>query len=220
LRATLDRAWVAAKRALFARRMVVFYCNLNERQLPQGGTLRATRVERLQAQVELSAEHFQKMTSFWNPKLASRNIHERFQKGASLWLLECEGQLAGYGWTLQGGTIEPYYFPLAKDDVHLFDFHIFPEYRGRGMNPYLVERILESLAADHAGRAFIEAAEWNEAQLTSLGKTRFRTLGSVTTSAILGRRYVTWTRNDLVTPTHEVVEPTDRDLRTARSNQH
>ena len=77
------------------------------------------------------------MTSFWNPKLAHRNIKERFDKGASLWLIKFEDRLAGYGWTLQGRTIEPHYFPLGQDDVHLFDFHVFPKYRGRGLTLFL-----------------------------------------------------------------------------------
>jgi GNAT superfamily N-acetyltransferase len=220
LSTTLHRGWVAARRALFARRMVVFYCDLNGLQLSQEGILKAAKLERVRTQAELSAEHFQRMTSFWNPKQATQNIRERFEKGASLWLLEYEGELAGYGWTLQGSTIEPYYFPLAKDDVHFFDFHVYPAYRGRGMNPYLVDRILDNLVSNGAGRAFIEAAEWNEAQLSSLGKTRFRPLGAVRTLVLLGRRYVSWTRNDFLSRTHEVVEPADRDLRAARSNQH
>ena len=127
-------------------------------------------MERLDGLSELTAKHLQEITGFWNAKLANRNIRERFEKGASLWLLECDDQLAGYGWTLRGGTIEPYYFPLAQDDVHLFDFHVFPHYRGRGMNRYLISRILDSLSDNCGGRAFIEAAEWNEAQLSSLRK--------------------------------------------------
>ncbi len=35
-------------------------------------------------------------------------------KGALLWLIKSEDGLAGYGWTLQGRTIEPHYFPLAS----------------------------------------------------------------------------------------------------------
>jgi len=88
------------------------------------------------------------MTSFWNPKLAHQSMKERFGLGASLWLIKSRDKLAGYGWTLRGGTVEPHYFPLGQDDVHLFDFHVFPHYRGQGMNPFLVIHILRSLAAE------------------------------------------------------------------------
>ena len=72
-----------------------------------------------------------------------------------MWLIKSAGKLAGFGWTLQGDTIEPHYFPLAQDDVHLFDFHVFPQYRGQGLNPFLVNYILHSLASESSGRAFI-----------------------------------------------------------------
>jgi GNAT superfamily N-acetyltransferase len=134
------------------------------------------------------------MTSFWNPKLAQKNMKERFRKGASLWLIKSHDRLAGYGWTLKGGTIEPHYFPVGQDDVHLFDFYVFPQYRGQGMNPLLVGEILRSLAREGAGRAFIEAAEWNQPQLSSLSKTPFRCLGWATKLTIFGRTVVRWSK--------------------------
>jgi ribosomal protein S18 acetylase RimI-like enzyme len=189
---TIRRARLAAERTLFAGRMVVFYCDLDEKKLPHGETPEALKVERLDGLSELTAKHLQEMTGFWNEKLANRNIRERFEKGAWLWLLQCDEQLAGYGWTLRGGTIKPYCFPLAQDDVHLFDFHVFPHYRGRGMNRYLISRIVDSLSENCGGRAFIEAAEWNEAQLSSLAKTSFRCLGSFRSFCILGATFVSW----------------------------
>jgi GNAT superfamily N-acetyltransferase len=130
-----------------------------------------------------------------------------------------DGRLAGFGWTLQGGAIESYYFPLAQDDVHLFDFHVFPEYRGRGVNPYLIGRILELLATNCTGRAFIEAAEWNHAQLSSLRKTPFRCLGSAKSFTFLGHTFVSWYGSDGVSERYNGTEPTDKVLRTANSNE-
>lgn len=189
---TMRRARLAAQRVLFARRMVVFYCDLDGRQLTQPIIGKSAKVARLRTLAELGPEHFKEMTSFWNPKLASQLISKRFDKGASLWLLECEGELAGYGWTLEGSTFEPYYFPLTKNDVHLFDFHVFPRFRGLGLNPYLVNSILGGLMTKTGGRAFIEAAEWNEAQLSSLRKTPFQKLGLVRSFTIFGHTFVSW----------------------------
>ncbi len=138
------------------------------------------------------------MTSFWNPKWAFRNIKERFGQGASLWLIKSEDRLAGSGWTLRGRTIAPHYFPLGPEDVHFFDFHVFPQYRGRGMNPFLVNHMLRSLAADGGGRAFIEAAEWNGAQLASLKKTPFRHLGWARKFTIVRHTIVWWAENGAV----------------------
>ena len=165
-------------------------------------------MERHRNQTDLSPQDLQEITSFWNPKLARRNIKERFELGASLWLIKLEDQLAGYGWTLQGRTVEPHYFRLGPDDVHLFDFHVFPQYRGRGVNPSLVSYILRSLAAESHGRAFIEAAEWNQAQLASLRRTPFRRLGSARKFTLFRHTMVFWgSRRNCATSTRHERQP-------------
>jgi len=153
-------------------------------------------MERKKTSAELSAEDLEAIASVWNPDLARQNMKERFAKGASLWLIKSQGKLAGYGWTLQGSTIEPHYFPLGHDDIHLFDFHVSPEYRGRGINPLLVTQILGCLAMERAHRAFIEAAEWNEPQLSSLTRTPFRRLGIAKKWSIIHRAVVRWSRQE------------------------
>ena len=72
---------------------------------------------------------------------------------------------------------------------------MFPQFRGQGMNPLLVTFILGTMATEGAGRAFIEAAEWNEAQLSSLAKTPFHRLGMARKTTILGRTLVMWDKN-------------------------
>ena len=192
LAATIRRAALGVKRTLFAGRMVVFYCDLDERTIALVSVPKNMKVERIIVLEELSAEHLQAMTSFWNAKLASRNIRERFEKRASLWLVECEGQLAGYGWTMQGQTIAPYYFPLGSDDVQLFDFYVFPRFRGRALHWLLTSHILHALAAEGRSRAFADTGEWNQAQLASFKMTRFRFLGLVREYKILGQVLTCW----------------------------
>src|SRR5208283_2850798 len=121
-RATVQRAGVALKRVLFANRMVVLYCDLPGQSLRPVNIPSSMSVDRRRSEGELGHTDFQEITSFWNPKLARRNIKERFAKGASLWLIKSEDKVAGYGWTLQGRTIAEYYFPMAHSDVQLFDF--------------------------------------------------------------------------------------------------
>jgi hypothetical protein len=217
--ATLGRAKVAGKRTLAAGRMAVFYCDLVEQKLPPTNNPGNLQVKRLGSLEELSQEDLLVIIGFWNPKLANRNIRERFEKGASLWLVKSHNQMAGYGWTLQGNTMEPYYFPLAHDDVHLFDFQVFPEFRGHGINPYLVGFILDRLTIGRACRAFIEAAEWNDAQLSSLRKTPFRRLGLVRSITLCGRTFVSWTRNAVVPQLQNGAESTKQIMVAVKPNQ-
>jgi len=99
---------------------------------------------------------------------------------------------------MKGRTIEPYWFPLGQDDVHPFDFHVSPQYRSRRINPFLVTYILQNVATEGAGRAFLEAAEWNQAELSSPTKTPFRRLGLAVKLTIFRRTIVRWTENETV----------------------
>jgi ribosomal protein S18 acetylase RimI-like enzyme len=198
--ATIRRAGLAARRALLSGRTVLFCCDLST----QGSLILDLpdflKVDRCINEGELSLRDLQDIISFWNPKLAGRNIKQRFGQGASLWLIKFKGKLAGYGWTLQGQTVEPHYFRLGPDDVHLFDFHVFPQYRGRGLNPLLVNFILANQSAERRGRAYIEAAEWNQAQLSSLRRTPFHRFGSARKFTILRRTIVRWSEKKTEQP--------------------
>ena len=149
-------------------------------------------VERKRNEDEVSPLDLEEVIKSWNSRLAHQSIKERFGRRASLWMIRSEGKLAGYGWTLRGHTIEPHYYPLGPDDVHLFDFYVFPRYRGQGLNPLLVTEILRTLAVERMERAFIEAAEWNHAQLASLRKTSFHRLGRASKFTIRRRTIVLW----------------------------
>jgi ribosomal protein S18 acetylase RimI-like enzyme len=195
LGATIRRGVLAVVRGLFSNRMVVFYCDLAEQTTPPADLPSNLSVERLRSYAELNPQDLHQIIDAWNPKLSYRKIDERFGKGALLWLIKSEGRLAGYGWSLQGSTIEPHYFPLGEHDAHLFDFLVFPEYRGRGLNPTLVGYILGRLSGEGAARAFIDTVEWNRAELSSLGKTPFCRLGSARKSTIFGRTIVCWAEN-------------------------
>ena len=196
LRATGRRFSLAVTRTLFLNRMALYYCDLTSQSSLTTDLPSSLKMERKRNETELDPEELQEIISVWNPRLARRNVEERFALGASLWLIKLDGNLAGYGWSLRGRTVEPHYFCLGLDDVHLFDFHVFPQYRGLGVNPSLVNYILRSLATESQGRAFIEAAEWNHAQLTSLRKTPFRRLGWARKRSIGGLTIVWWAEND------------------------
>lgn len=194
--ATFRRLGLAAKRTLFANRMVIFY-----RDIPTGASHppdlpAALKIERKKGETEISAQDLQEITSFWNPKLAQQNLRKRFGLGASLWLIRSYGNLAGYGWTLQGRTVEPHYFPLGERDVQLLDFHVFSKYRGRAMDWVLIENIISELSTEGIRRAYGEAAEWNKASLSSFAMTSFHHLGTAKKWTLLGRTVVSWSANE------------------------
>ena len=171
--ATLRRGWLALRRAASPDKMVLFACALPVQNAP----LLTGTLDRKKNQEALSAEDLARLLSHWNPDAMRGLIAERFAANAELWLLRDAGTFAAYGWTLKEKTMEPHYFPLQPGDVHLFDFFVFPEFRGRSLNPALVGQILAALSREGLKRALIEAAPWNHAQLASLKKTPFQRLG-------------------------------------------
>ncbi|HEV2397915.1 MAG TPA: hypothetical protein VGS27_13295 [Candidatus Sulfotelmatobacter sp.] len=202
LGATLRRISLAAQRAFFSSRMVLFYCDLAEQRSANSELPSSVKVVRVRKRADLSQADFEQMVTFWNPKLAQRNMMERFALGASLWLIKYNDSLAGYGWTLQGRTVEPHYFPLTKSDVQFLDFHVFPKYRGRALDWCLMTYILHQVAVDGCSRAFGEAAEWNKASLASFGMTPFRRLSSGRKFTILGHTIICWATHPAAEPEH------------------
>jgi len=218
-RETVQRAVLAAKRALFANRMVVLYCDL-AKQTSRAVTIPSSlKVHRLKSEQEFAPQDLEEVTSFWNPQQAHKNIKERFAKEASLWLIKSGDALAGYGWTLKGCTIAPYYFPMAPDDVQLFDFYVFPKFRGRALHWLLTAHILQILAAEGGARAFADTAEWNQAQLASFKMTPFRPLGWVRTFKIFGRTFTRWVENETADPVQRGTERARSTLKMARPHE-
>lgn len=173
LGATLRRIGLALQRAVSLDQMAVYSCGLPVANAPAPLGI----VERKKIQSALSIQDAERILTHWNSEAMRRLMDERFAAGADLWLLRWNGSLAAYGWTLKGKTLTPHYFPICPEDVHLFDFFVFEEFRGRGLNPSLVWQILVQVGGEDSRRALIEAAAWNHAQLSSLAKTPFRKIG-------------------------------------------
>ncbi len=216
---TLSRARLAAKRSLFGNRMVVFYCDLDDRRMSKAETPGAFRVERLRSLAELRPEQHREIIGTWNPKLASRLLEERFDKGSSLWLVENEDRLAGYGWTLHGQSIAEYYFPLGSNDVQLFDFYVFPAFRGRALHWLLTNHILYELAREGRTRAFADTREWNTAQRASFKMTPFRPLGFVKTYRVFGREFNSWIPMELASQERKIATEERYPKKVFRSNE-
>jgi hypothetical protein len=202
---------------MFSNRTVLFYFDLMSGISWPGDLPSSIVIERKLNEAEISQSDLQEFINFWNPQIARQELEDRFNKNASLWMIKVDGNLAGYGWTLRGRTIEPHFLFLGQDDVHLFDYYIAPPYRGRGLNPMLVNQILRKLSTERPGRTFIEVAEWNHAQLSSLRKTPFRRLGSARKLTIRGRTVVC--RDADRAPGQKVGNATDKPSAAANSGK-
>jgi GNAT superfamily N-acetyltransferase len=171
---------------------VLFYCDLSGVGSSSQAIMNGFRVETRGAVKDFPDSELRQLVEAWNPEVARKQINERFERGARVWIVLETARVVAYGWTNVGSTIEPHFLPLGPNDVHLFDFMVLPEYRGRGINPALVQYILSCLAQERRGRAYIEAADWNSPQLVSLRKTSFVRLGVARKAHLFGKALVLW----------------------------
>lgn len=191
--ATLARILLEFKRLPKCGKMVLFLCDLG--RIGENIGLKVPRyhlIVHVTSSSQLGSGDRGRLLDSGNPSLINRLMEERFAKGASLWLYKVQDHVAGFGWTLVGHTMEPHFFPLNPEDVHFFDFFVFSEHRGKGINPVMVNSILKRMACVNKGRAYIECAEWNQPQLASLRRTPFISFAVATKHTRFGRTTVSW----------------------------
>jgi len=191
-RATIGRLAISCRRLRVGKWHILFVCDLGNLKMPILDDLKHANVERKNGEQELSSRDLSQIINVWNPVIARRQLSKRFARGASLWLFKLDGQIVAYGWTIIGGTMERHFMPLGENDAHLFDYFVFPEHRGRRINPALVNQVLSMLATERRSCAFIEAAEWNTAQLSSLARTPFRSFGRAWKLTFFKKTLVLW----------------------------
>jgi GNAT superfamily N-acetyltransferase len=194
-RAAIGRLWLSIRRLWTGDQMVLHFCDLRSFTPPAGKTLNNATVERKKVESEVQADDLLQITSAGNSSIVRHRLSERFARGASLWLGRVDGKLAGYGWSLVGQTVEPHFFPLGANDVHLFDFYVLPQFRGQRINPWIVNHILTTMGREMKHRAFIEAAVWNAPQLSSLKRTPFVPFGRASKYCLFGKTLVLWGGN-------------------------
>jgi hypothetical protein len=119
-------------------------------------------------------------------------LRQRFERNATLWLLEFEGKFCGFAWTIRGGHVDPYYFPLTRNDVLVFDVETFPEFRGKGIISEAICRIGSSLAQYGVRRLLIDTGVWNHAMQKGLTRTPFRQIGTCRKFTWHGKTFSIW----------------------------
>ena len=190
----MSRIKTGLSRISYAGKNVLFVCELPV--APDEKRFAAGFLERKSSLSALASDDLERLVSLADSSASRQRVNERFAAQAELWLIRCQGIIAAFGWTIKGKTIEPHFLPLTSRDVHLFDFFVFPEFRGRGLNPSLVSQILQAVSRENLSRAFIEAAAWNNPQLSSLAKTPFHRIGAARKFQLGKSLVVIWSQRE------------------------
>ncbi len=189
---TAIHALEVGKRNIFQNRFIIFYADIatikdKEIKLPDSWT-----VECKQQQGDIKEIDLNRLLSSWNKTIKNRQIRERFDKGAILWFLKINNELAAFKWTIRKKPVKPYFFPLTDCDVHVFDAFVFPEFRGKNINAFLTKYVFFELKKDNTIRAFAEVHAWNKQELNSIQKSGFIRLSSARKFHFFGRNVTIW----------------------------
>ena len=116
----------------------------------------------------------------------------RFSKGAHLWLIKRDDTVFGFVWSLGAGTMKPYFFPLGKCDVYLFDNEIFYAYRGKGINRIFLKKVLNELKQHGFRRALIDTRIWDTPEIRCLTRIPFQPIAKARHIRLMGKVIVIW----------------------------
>lgn len=171
---TLFRISEQPYRILFKGHTFLYYAEMNEINdavltLPPG-----ISVESKKTFIEAVQPDMQIMVDYWNKEKERVKIIERFKKGAILWIIKLNGNIAGFGWSIKGKMVHPFYFPLTPHDAVLFSYEIFEEYRGRGFYHLLINYILGTLKLAGVSRGFGFVYALNASSINGIEKSYFR----------------------------------------------
>jgi hypothetical protein len=189
---TVKRLKNAMTQILFPGWDIILCCesiNLEEEKFPLPQPITINKIEKKE---DINDEDLKNFARHIGDRVIQYDMLERFPKGAILWLVKYDDQLAGFLWTIKGKTIEPFYFPLMHNDAYLFDGGIFEEFRGMNIYPLFLTQLLYNLKIDGAIRSYFVAHEWNKSVLRAFSKTPSKIIGAAKISYRFDKIIVLW----------------------------
>jgi ribosomal protein S18 acetylase RimI-like enzyme len=188
---SLQKLFVWIGRLKHNNQFVFYYCelpNLKKNTTEDKNYI----IKKFESKEEMDEELLNRLYQYRYEKEMNIKMEERFKKGATMWCIVFDNQFSGFVWTINQTTIEPYFFPLTPGDIHMFDNEIFEDFRGRGINKFLVNSVLEELKKMGFLKSYIETALWNISEMKSLAKTGFKKLVIVKKKLIFNKTKTIW----------------------------
>jgi len=189
---TLRRMYEQPYRLLFKGQMCLYYADMNQLSesvlnLPNGITIECKKKYN-----EAIGSEMQRMIDYWDKENETDKVRERFEKGAILWIIKLDENIAGFGWSIRGKMVHPFYLPLTPHDAVLFSYEIFEEYRGCSLYTLLLNFIFGRLKLEGVGRAFIFVSAWNTPSIRGIEKSCFRKFCKARRFHPFGRNITIW----------------------------
>jgi GNAT superfamily N-acetyltransferase len=157
-------------------------------------------IERYNTYDEAVRPAMKRIVDYWGREGMTQKVKDRYAKGAILWVVKWQGEIAGFVWSISGKMLAPWYLPTTLHDGYIFDAVTFEEYRGRGLYPLLMNFVLGKLKSEGISRMVGELYSTNSASLRGLKKTYYHSFGLAKKFRIFGRNITIWSQRDEDTP--------------------
>jgi GNAT superfamily N-acetyltransferase len=184
-----------AYKAVFRDAEILFAVDaldISRREITSSGQIAVERFDRLD---QISPDQMEKLAKQKGGiELLVAELESFFTRGGVFWLIRCDGEPAGYHWSVRAGLHNFCFFPMTERDAVLMSSEIFPEFRGRGLNPAMIQHVLQELTNEGITRMYISCKIWNHANQRSIPKTSFRKIGTARVFRLFGRRLVFWSQ--------------------------
>jgi GNAT superfamily N-acetyltransferase len=169
---------------------IVFYVDLSVKDDSNCITLNG--IEKKKKEGDLKPEDVERLIELRGEKIVKETIRKRFSEGMVLWLLKRDDVIVTVCWTIEGVSHPRLPIPLGERDVFFFDVETFPEFKGQGWAPVLINNIIEICKKHGLSRAYINIKKWNRSSLSFVRKTFFKRLGAARVLYVFGKKIAIW----------------------------
>ena len=189
----LQRIW----RALFYNKDVLFYrdiSTIDESDVPLPPNITVRHFSKIE---EIPQKDLLWLYKIRGGQLLVQNLlNHFFQIKATLWFVYLDDKVVGWrcSKTQEIGFFKHFFqhFPLTPKDAVCGAAEIFPEYRGRGINPTMLKLMFLEMKKSGINRIYLVIKEWNHANIKSVQKADFKKIGIAKEINILGKKIIIW----------------------------
>ena len=94
-----------------------------------------------------------------------------------LWLFTLDNNPAVVGYSYPGNLAHNFYFPMTSSSIYIDLIYTIPQYRGRGLMPLLLKRMIYGSKTEGFERAFLIVDEYNLSSISGIEKAGFHPIG-------------------------------------------
>jgi hypothetical protein len=122
-----------------------------------------------------------------------RQVDDLFSKGCELWLGRIDGAIKGVCWSRSHTRRSDYFVPLKETDATILSCFVFPECRGKGIYPAMLETMVSLLfAQDQIRNVYIDCKSWNIASVRGIQKAGFVSIGKAVRMVLFDKVWIMW----------------------------